>query len=104
MSDRNPTTGEKSDGTEKAKAGTGTHLGNDHYLYAVTVGCPNCEDVTQFVEVRDAPIPLDRDPSVEATHCPHCGIHLPSVGAEWDLRAEHEITTGPNQEADGGDQ
>lgn len=74
--------------------------GTDHYLYAVSAACPNCEQVTQFVEATDEPVALDRDVSLGGkTHCPECGIHLPSVGEEWDLQAEHEIeAVEPTQE------
>lgn len=64
-----------------------------YHLYAVSVGCPTCHEVTQFVEIRDDPVPVNMDISVDADHCPHCGIHLAAIGAEWDLQAEHEVTT-----------
>lgn len=77
----------------------------DYHLYAVSVGCPNCDEVTKFVEVTDAPVALDRDVPVDGkTHCPQCGVHLPSIGQEWDLQAEHEIeAVTPSQERDSRD-
>jgi len=74
--------------------------GTDHYLYAVTLGCPNCDKVTQVVEVKDEPVALDMDvPLSGYPNCPKCGIHLPSIGEEWDVRAEHEIeAVEPSQE------
>lgn len=63
----------------------------DLHLYAVSVACPCCGEVTQFVEVTDDPVPVDRPvPRDGKTHCPQCGVHVASVG-EWDLQAEHEI-------------
>lgn len=75
---------------------------SDHYLYAVTVACPCCDEVTQFVEVTDAPAALDMDVLLDGkSHCPECGVHLSSVDEGWDLCAEHEIeTVSPTQEAD----
>lgn len=77
-------------------------VGTEHYLYAVTLGCPNCDEVTQVVEVKDEPVALDMAvPLSGYPHCPKCGVHLPSVGAEWDVRAEHEIeAVEPTQERD----
>jgi hypothetical protein len=78
----------------------GRDNGTDHYLYAVTLGCPNCDDVIQVVEATDSPVALDMDvPLSGYSHCPMCGIHLPSIGKEWDVRSEHEIeTVTPTQE------
>lgn len=66
----------------------------DEYLYSITLGCPNCDETTRVVESRDEPVALDTDvPLSGYPYCPRCGIHLPTIGVEWDLRAEHEIET-----------
>lgn len=62
-----------------------------YILYAITVACPICDEVTQFVKTAEEPVPLDRDVPFSVPHCPECGVHLRSVGEEWDLQAEHEI-------------
>jgi len=64
----------------------------DYHLYVVTVGCPACDEVTQFVETTSDPVALDQDvPLRDKDHCPTCG--LSAVGEEWDLRSEHEVET-----------
>lgn len=81
-----------------------TEASTDHTLYAVTVGCPSCDGVTQFVVVTETPIALDMDvPLRGKTHCPECGVHLPSIGAEWDRRAEHEIEAVESTQEDSHD-
>lgn len=72
----------------------------DHYLYAVTLDCPNCDGVVQVVEATDGPVALDMDvPLSDYPNCPKCGVHLPSIGEEWDVRSEHEIdAVEPTQE------
>lgn len=76
--------------------------GTEYCLYALTLGCPNCDDAFQVVEVTDDPVPIDMDvPLSGYPHCPKCGVHLPSIGEEWDVRSEHEIETVlPTQERD----
>jgi len=66
----------------------------------VSVECPVCQQVTQFVEVTENPVALDMDVPLEGkSHCPNCGVNLHSIGKEWDLRDEHEIeTVNPTQE------
>jgi len=64
----------------------------DYHLYAVSVACPVCDEVTQFVETTEAPVALDQDvPLRGKDHCPSCGVDLAAVDGEWDLRSEHEI-------------
>ena len=73
----------------------------NHHLYTVTVGCPACNGVTQFVETTEEPVALDMDVPLDGkSHCPECGIEIASTPrGEWDLRAEHEIeTVEPTQE------
>lgn len=70
----------------------------DYHLYCVTVACPSCSEVTQFVVTRENPVPVDHDINIGKSHCPECGVHIPRIG-EWDLRAEHEITTVANNES-----
>jgi len=66
----------------------------DYHLYAVSVACPVCDEVTQFVETTSDPVALDQDvPLSNASHCPACGVDFQAAGAEWDLRDEHEIET-----------
>lgn len=66
--------------------------GEDYHLYVVTLECPNCENVLQTLEVSDEPVAVDMDvPLSGYPHCPNCGVHLPSIGEEWDLQAEHEV-------------
>lgn len=66
--------------------------GTGQHLYAVTLGCPICDEVVQVVEATDVPVMLDMDvPLSGYPHCPLCGVHLPTLGEEWDLHSEHEI-------------
>lgn len=76
--------------------------GTTHYLYCISAECPNCREVTQFVETTDAAVALDMDvPLTGKTHCPECGVHLASIGEEWFVNAEHEIeAVTPTQERD----
>lgn len=75
------------------------HTTQQYWLYCVSAECPNCRQVTQFVEETEAPVALDMDVGVSKTHCPECGVHLPSIGEEWFINAEHEIeVVEPTQE------
>jgi C4-type Zn-finger protein len=62
------------------------------YLYAVTVGCPACEGVSQFVVTKEKEVGVMQDISVGKSHCPDCGVSINDVGG-WDHRAEHLIDT-----------
>jgi hypothetical protein len=70
--------------------GSDASLPPAHFLYAVSVGCPACDRVSQFVAVRDEQVGVMQDVEIDETHCPQCGIQVSSVGG-WDLQAEHEI-------------
>jgi predicted DCC family thiol-disulfide oxidoreductase YuxK len=80
--------------------------GADNHLYAVTVGCPCCDGVSQFVVKTDGEVGLMQDVPLYKDHCPYCGVRVDRVG-EWDRHAEHEVmvvsgdrtaTTGTDQE------
>lgn len=79
--------------------------GTDYYLYAITLGCPSCDEVVQVVEVMEEPISIDMEvPLSGYPHCPFCGVHLPTIGEEWDVRSEHEIqAVSPTQERENND-
>lgn len=70
------------------------------YLYVLSMRCPICEVVTQFVEATTEPIAIDQDVSLKGKdHCPECGVHLRKAGAVWDREAEHEVTAvSPNHD------
>lgn len=68
-------------------------------LYLIRAECPNCESVVKHVRETDAPVALDQDVPIAANYCEACGIHLRSIGAEWDVVEEHEIErVAPTQE------
>jgi len=71
---------------------SGDHSSNDteYHLYAVTVGCPACHEVSQFIVTTEDEVGLMQDIVPEKSHCPDCGVHIDTVGA-WDLRSEHEV-------------
>ena len=64
----------------------------NHFLYCVTVGCPACDGVTQFVVATESEVGLMQDVPLLKSHCPECGVQVDAIG-DWDLRAEHEIQT-----------
>jgi len=64
----------------------------NHYLYCVTVGCPACGGVSQFVVTTENEVGLMQDVPILKSHCPECGVQVDAID-DWDLRAEHEIQT-----------
>lgn len=74
---------------------------NPQILYLIKARCPDCDEVSQFVEERDAPVDLMQDVGISAGYCPHCGVHMWTEGYEWDIHEEAEVEpVQPTQESD----
>lgn len=60
-------------------------------LYLIRAACPDCREVTGFVEARNSPVPLMQDVEVDAKFCPNCGYPVQTGSTEWDVHEESEI-------------
>jgi hypothetical protein len=58
--------------------------------YLIRAQCPNCEEITGFVEERVNPVALDTDVHLSAEFCPNCSFFVAGE-AEWDIHEETRI-------------
>lgn len=64
-------------------------------LYLVAARCPNCEDVSRFVQGYGEPVGDMQDITIPAVYCPKCGYH--TLG-EWDRVEETQLERVPVEE------
>jgi hypothetical protein len=55
--------------------------------HLIRAQCPNCQEVTGFVEERVNPVALDTDVHLSAEFCPNCSFFVAGE-AEWDIHEE----------------
>lgn len=67
-----------------------TDGGQSLILYLIRAQCPNCDEITGFVEERVRPIALDTDVHLSAEFCPNCSFFVAGE-ASWDVHEETEI-------------
>lgn len=63
----------------------------DEYIYLVTTECPACSNEFGQAERFDEPVGLMQNVPLSAKFCPHCGVSIEALDAEWDLIEEHEV-------------
>jgi len=64
--------------------------GGNLIQYLIRAQCPNCEEVTGFVEERANPVALDTEIYLSAEFCPNCSFFVAGE-ADWDIREEARV-------------
>lgn len=67
-------------------------------MYLIRAKCPNCGEITGFVEERVRPVSLMTDVHLSAEFCPNCSFFVAGE-ASWDIHEETQIErVRPSQE------